>query len=264
MRRDASWLLRRFADGGAPDWRVEEALGWEFDALIDRRAALAGESSGLRRTASEQLREFDEATNRALQWRKERRFKEALLEIRRAQVELAKLQRIVTVELGLARTLALIEEIDALVESPLHELPTLGILRRLQRLAREFLDQGQPRPANFVIFLLTAQVDRLRSREHGRATSPEPISAPSERPRSGAAAESLKRLSREGYFHLADRLSQDLDTVQTVEERARRASEAQGPMGALVEEMKRIREQADSARRSLAAWLESAAPASTP
>lgn len=262
MKRDAAWLLRRFSDGSAPDWQVEKVLEQDFDLLINEGTKLGSEVAELRRSAPERLRNFDEATDRALQWRKERRFKEALCEIRRAAGELVELRRFVSIGIDLERASLEVDEIESVLEASLVRLTTLGVLQRLKRVARELLDQGEARKAKFVVLLLKSQAQRLRSREKREPTSSLTLMLGELEARGGGeAVEALRQLIREGYLHLAERLAEDLDPELAIKDRSRRAAETQGDsLGPLLQEMNKIRQRADSVSYSLAAWLKGAAP----
>jgi uncharacterized protein YoaH (UPF0181 family) len=263
VKRDAAWLLRRYRDGSAPDWRVKQVLEREFNLLINQRYELRAEVDELRRSAPERLRSFDEATDRALQWSNEGRFADALPEIRRAAAELSELRRFVSVGAELARASEAVEEIESLLASGLAGLTTPRVLRRLRDLARQFLDQGEARKAKFVVLLLKSQADQLLSRDRREPPSGLTLMLGELTARGGAeAVERLRKLIREGYLHLAERLAEDLDSELAVKDRNRRASETQGgSLGPLLQDLQEIRRQADLASRSLAAWLESAAPA---
>ncbi|HSK76932.1 MAG TPA: hypothetical protein VLQ45_10780 [Thermoanaerobaculia bacterium] len=262
MKRDAAWLVRRYRDGGAPDWKVKAVLEREFNRLINERYELRGEMDELRRSVPERLQSFDEATDRALQWKAERRFGDALREIRRAAAELSELRRFVSVGADLARASGAVEEIESLLADGLIGLTTPRVLRRLRDVARKLLDQSEARKAKFVVLLLKSQADGLRSRERREPPSGLTLLLGELEPRGGAeAVEGLRKLIREGYLHLAERLAEDLDSELAVKDRTRRASETQGgSLGPLLQDMQEIRQRADLASRSLASWLKGAAP----
>jgi len=258
LKRDTAWLLRRYADGGVHDSQVAEALQQEFDLLIKEREALRGEVDEQQRSAMECWRSFGGATDRALQLRAELRFEEALSEIRRAAGELSELRRFVSVEAELERASVAVEEIESILGSGLAALTTLAVLRRLRKLARDLLDQGEARKAKFVVLLLKSQAIRLRSRERHEPTSGLTLILGELEVRGGGeTVQALRKLIREGYLHLAERLAEDLDSEFAVKDRSRRASETEGgSLAPLLQEMKEIRQRADSASRSLAVWIE--------
>lgn len=263
MKRDAAWLLRRYYDGGAPDWRVKQVLEREFNLLINDRYELRAEVDELRRSAPERLRSFDEATDRALQWKAERRFGDALREIRRAAAELSELRRFVSVGAELARASEAVEEIESFLGSGLIGLTTPRVLRRLRDVARQLLDQGEARKAKFVALLLTNQAGHLRFRDRREPPSGLTLMLGElEARKETDVVEELRKLIREGYLHLAERLAEDLDSELAAKDRSRRASETPGgSLGPLLRDLQEIRQRADLASRSLAAWLEGAAPA---
>lgn len=258
MKRDAAWLVRRYRDGGAPDWKVKAVLEREFNRLITERYELRGEMDELRRSAPERLRGFDEATDRVLQWKAERRFGDALQEIRRAAAELSELHRFVSVGAELARVSEAVEQIESLLIPGLADLTTPRVLRRLRDVARQFLDQGEARKAKFVVLLLKSQADGLRSRERREPPAGLTLLLGELETRGGAGAvEGLRKLIREGSLHLAERLAEDLDSELAVKDRTRRASKAPGgSLGPLLRDLQEIRQRADLASHSLASWLE--------
>jgi hypothetical protein len=261
LKRDAAWLLRRYYDGGAPDWKVEQILEWELNRLINERHELHAEVSELRRSAPERLLGFDQATDLALQWKAERRFGEALREIRRAAEDLSELRRFADVAAELERVSAAIEEIDSLLDSGLAGLTTPGVLRRLRDLARQLLDEGEARKAKFVVLLLESQGDRLRSRDRKEPASGLKLMLEELTTRGAEAVDTLRKLIREGYLPLAERLAEDLDSELAVRDRSRRASEAQGgSLWPLLRDLKDTYRQADLISRSLTAWLANAGP----
>lgn len=262
MKRDAAWVLRRYRDGGAPDWQVKQILERELNLLINERDKLRSEVDELRRSAPEQLRSFDEATDRVLQWSGERRFEEAFREILRAAEELSELRRFASVGAELARASEAVGEIESLLAPGLTDLTTSRVLRRMRDVARQLLDQGEARKAKFVVLLLKSQADELRSRDRREPPSALTLLPGELEARGGAGAvEGLRKLIREGYLHLAERLAEDLDSELAVKDRTRRASETQGgSLGPLLQNMQEIRQRADLASRSLTTWLEGAAP----
>lgn len=262
MKRDAAWVVRRYYDGGAPDWRVEAILEQEFNRLINERSELGGEVDELRRSAPERLRGFDEATDRALQWKVERRFGDALREIRLAAAELSELRRFVSVGAELARASEAVEEIESFLGSGLIGLTTPRVLRRLREVPRQLLDQGEARKAKFVVLLLTNQVGHLQFRDRREPPSGLTLMLGElDAQEETDVVEGLRKLIREGYLHLAERLAEDLDSELAVKDRSRRASETPGgSLGPLLRDLQEIRQRADLASRSLAAWLEGAAP----
>lgn len=263
MKRDAAWHVRRYYDGGAPDWRVEKVLEQEFNLLTDAWSELRGEVDELRRSTPERLRGFDQATNRALQCRAERRFGDALREIQRAAAELSELRRFVFVGAELARASEAIKEIEFLLMPGLADLTTPCVLWRLRDVARQLLDQGEARKAKFVVLLLTSQTGHLRSRDRGEPPSGLTLLlAELEGQGRTEAVEGLRKLIREGYLHLAERLAEDLDSELAVKDRSRRASETPGgSLGPLLRDVQEIRQRADLVSCSLAAWLEGATSA---
>jgi hypothetical protein len=262
MRRDAAWLLRRYRDRAAPDWRVKQVLERELNRVVEGHAAVRSEMEELRRSAPSRLRAFDAASDKALQYMGERRFDLALKEIRKAERELVELRRLIRVAVELDRVSTAIEEIESLLGSSFTSLTTPRVLRHVRALARELLNQGEPRKASFVVLLLRSQVDRLRSRDHrelfGLMTMLEELTAKG----GTAGVEMLRKLTGEGYLYLAQRLAEDLDSELDVEDRSRRGIETPGgALGPLTEELTQIRLHADSTGRCLATWLQGSGPA---
>src|SRR3954471_13515901 len=206
MKRDAAWLLRRYRDRAAPDWRVKKVLEQELNQIVEGHAAMRSEMDGLRRSAPERLRDFDAASDKALQYMGERRFDLALKEIRKAQGELAEFRRLIRVVAELDGASVVIEEIESLLGASLANLTTPRVLRQVRDLARALLNQGEPRKASFVALLLRSQADHLRSRDRrepsfGLTMMLEELTA-----KGGAAGvENLRKLIREGYLYLAQR-----------------------------------------------------------
>ncbi|HJX28811.1 MAG TPA: hypothetical protein VJ885_12945 [Thermoanaerobaculia bacterium] len=259
MKRDAAWLLRRYRDGAAPDWRVVQVLERDLDRLIDGHSAIRPEVDELRRSAPERLRDFDTASDRALQCMGERRFDEALREIRKAASALAELRRFVAVSVDLRSASEALSVIEDLLSPILAQQPTVRILRRLRDLSRSLLDQGEPRKATFVILLLREQLELLRRRNTAHAKDAfESILSVLER-RSREVAEQIGRLSREGHHHLAERLLEDLETDLAIKERSHHAAEMpEGTLGPRIADLEAVRQRADSVGAALASWLDGA------
>lgn len=256
MKRDAAWLLRRYRDGAAPDWQVAEVLGRELDRLIDGHSALRSEVDELRRSASERLWGFDTASDRALQYMGERRFAEALGEIRKAASALAELRRFVIVSADLRSTSEALSGIEDLLSPVLAEQPTARILRRLRDLARSLLDQGEPRKATFVALLLRDQLDFLMARNAGPSKEGLERRLSVLASQRGDATERIRKLSREGYHHLAERLTEDLEVDLAMQGRSHSASAMpEGALGSMIANLDVLRQRADSISASLASWL---------
>lgn len=262
MKRDAAWLLRRHRDGGASDWRVQQALEEEFNQLIEERYKLSGEEGELRRSIPERLLNFDTSTSRALQMRAECRFEEWLRENIKAKAELAELRRFVLVAAELARASESAGEVESLLGTGLSELPTPTVLRRLRSLARQLLDQGEARKAQFVVLLLRSQADGLKFRGRQKPPSGLMVALGVLTTKAGTeVVDGLRKLMHEGYFNLVERITEDLESDLAVRERSRRDLELLGgSLGPLIQSVRELRQTGESVSCSLTAWLEAAAP----
>jgi hypothetical protein len=261
VKRDAAWLLRRYRDGGAPDWRVQVALERELARLVNERHQLSGELSELRRLAPALLESFDEATDRALQWQAERRFAEAYQELRRAARDLTELWRFVRANAELERAAKAVERIADRLDPCLADLTTTSVLHRLAALARELLEQGEVRKARFVALLLQRQAAGLQATDRRQ-----PGPGLARRLAAGGgdpACEPLQRLVREGYVELAERLAEDLEAEAAVADRRRAAAAPDGPLAPLLQELAEVRRTAEVTVRSLAQWCSGGEPAET-
>jgi hypothetical protein len=257
MIRDAAWLLRRYRDQACPDWRVKQVLDREFNRLVEDRYSLQSEVDELRRSAPERLRGFDSATDRALQRMAERRFDSALKEIRTAATELAELRRFVTVAADLRKSAEDLSGLADLLCPELLTLATPSALRRLLELSRRLLDQGEARKARFVALLIRQQLGLLRARETREPAASLTILLRDLSALGGEeAVAGIRELIRQRYFHLAERLAEDLEAELAVRDRVRRAAHTPGgSLGPLLHDLETVRARADAVKVSLARWL---------
>lgn len=260
MKRDAAWLLRRYRDQAAPDWRVRQVLEQKFAHIIEDYSSLQSDMDELRRSAQDRLHSFDATTDRALQLMGERRFALALKEMQTAENELAELHRSLGVATDLRKTVELLASVDELVPPVLRAQPTLEVLRRLRDLARSLLDESETRKARFVVLLLRSQLDRLRARSREDSNTHLERSLHHMEGQGGEALAQLRRLAHEGYHYLAEMLVDDLEVDLAVKDRTRRASVAPGEaFNVAMRDYEEIRKRAEVMRESLTQWLNSIA-----
>lgn len=257
MKENAAWYLRRYRDGVLPDWRMRQVLEGKLRRLISAHSALHSEMDELRRAAPDRLAGFDIASDLALQWLGEGRFDLALRDILNAERELAELHRYVTVAVEWQRTTAALAGVQDLLSPELESQSTMRVLRRLQDLARSLLDRGEPRKARFVVFLLADQVGLLLVRQPGELKTSFERRLGDLEDQGVIAVACLRKLGREGYHHLAERLAEDLEVELAVTNRARRASVAGGSLGPIESDLAAVRLQAHTVHAALTNWLES-------
>lgn len=260
MKENAASLLRkdlrRYRDGALPDWRMHQVLVQELNRLVSDHSALSSEMDELRRAAPDRLIGFDTASDRALQWLGERRFDLALHEIQKADKELAEMRRCVTVAFDLRRTSAALSGLEELLSPELESQPTARTLQRLRELARSLLDLGETRKARFVVLLLADQIGLLTTRRPGE------LKAGYERMLSDLAAQAetavarIRKLGREGYHSLAERLTEDLGAELAVTDRARRAAATGSSLHGIESDLAAVRQQAHAVQTALTQWLE--------
>jgi hypothetical protein len=256
MTEDAGRLLRRYRDRALPDWRVQKILEWELNRIVSEHSALRSEMDELRRAAPSHLERFDVASDRALQRFGERRFDPAWEEIQKAGQELDELRRCATVAVELRQSGSALEGLEALLSPELASLPTVRILHRLRGLARELLDQGETRKTGFVILLLSQQIDFLVTRRSGVPKADFERTLRDLEARGGAVASQIRSLWREGYYDLAERLSDDLDVELSMTDLARRTSTGRALAG-IENSLAAVRRQAGEVHAALTQWLES-------
>ena len=222
--RRLAWFLRRYRDRALPDWRMRQVLSGSSIASsrTTARCVRRWTSSGARPRSV--WIGFDTASDRALQWLGENRFDLALAEIQRAEQELAELRRCVTVAVDWQRTSAALAGVEDLLSPELESQPTVRVLQRLRDLARSLLDQGETRKARFVVFLLAEQIRALLARRPGELTAGFERMLGDLEAQDEAAVAHLRKLGREGYHRLAERLAEDLAAELAVTDRARRSS----------------------------------------
>ncbi len=257
MIRDTAWLLRRYRDHACSDWRIRDVLDRQFHRLVEQRQALNAEVDELRRSAPESLRQFDSATDLALQYLAEQRFDSALQEIRKAGTELAELRRFAEIGADLKRAAEAIGKLEDLLDSPLLALASIRILRRLRDLARQLLDQREARKARFVVHLLRDQTARLKA-VNRKEPNPGLVLLLAELEIQGGeeATGRLRELMLAGYIHLAERLAEDLEADLAVKDRKKRAAKTPGgSLGPLIQNLDEIDRQATSVRNVLLQWL---------
>jgi hypothetical protein len=236
---------------------MRQVLEREHNRLVSEHSVLLSEMDELRRAAPDRLTGFDIASERALQWLGECRFDLALVEIQKAADDLVELRRRVTVAAEWQRTGAALGGLEDILSPELESQATVRVLRRLQDLGRFLLDDGETRKARFVILLLADQIGLLLER------SPEKLKIGFERalsdlePQDATAVAHIRKLGREGYRHLAERLAEDLSAEMAVTNRAHRAAEAGGSLGAIESDLATVRQQAQAVHATLAQWLES-------
>jgi hypothetical protein len=253
LRKD----LRRYRDGALPDWRMRQVLERELNRLISDHSALRSELDELRRAASDRLTGFDAASDRALQWLGENRFDQALREIQQAANDLVELRLCVTAAVDWQRTGAALAGLEEMLSPGLESQATVRVLRRLEDLARSLLDQGETRKARFVILLLADQIGLLLARRPGEPTAGFERLLAGLEPQDEAAVAHLRKLGREGYQRLAERLAEDLASELAVTDRVRRSSLAKGSLGAIESDLAAVRRQAQAVQAALTQWLES-------
>ncbi len=249
--------LRRYRDRALPDWRMRQVLVRELDRLVSDHSALRSEMDELRRAVPEHLDRFDTVSDQALQWLGEDRFDLALQEIQRAEEELAELRRCVSVAVDWRRTNDSLAGVENLLSPGLESQPTVRVLHRLRDLSRSLLDQGEMRKARFVVFLLAEQIRALLARRPGGLTAGCERTLGDLDAQDETAVDHIRKLGREGYNRLAERLAEDLAAERTVTDRARRSSLAGGSLGAIESDLAAVRRQAQAVQATLAQWLES-------
>lgn len=252
LRRD----LRRYRDGALPDWRMRQVLEREHNRLVSEQSALRAELDEIRRAAPDRLVGFDTASDRVLQWLGECRFDQALVEIQKAADDLVELRRCVTVAVDWQRTGAALAGLAEILSPELESQATVRVLRRLQDLARALLDQGETRKARFVILLLADQIGLLLARRPGELkVGIERMLTDLETEDERTVAQ-IRKLGREGYQRLAERLAEDLASELAVTDRARRAAAEGGSLGVIENDLAAVRQQAHAVCATLKQWLE--------
>ena len=261
MRESAASLLRkylrRYRDGALPDWSMRQILERELNRLVSDHSTLRPEMDELRRAAPERLAGFDTASDRVLQWLGECRFDLALREIQEAERELAELLLCLTVAIDWRRTSAALAGLEEMLSPELAAQATVRVLQRLRHLARSLLDQGETRKARFVVLLLADQIGRLLARRPGDLKAGFERMLGRLETQAGMAVDRIRKLNQEGYHHLAERLAEDLEVELSMTDRARRASTAEGSLGAIENDLAAVRRQAHEVQAALTQWLES-------
>ena len=253
LRKD----LRRYRDGALPDWRMRKVLEGEFHRLISDHSALRSEMDELRRAAPDWLTGFDTASDRALQWLGEGRFDLALLEIQEVDRALTELRRCVTAAAEWQRMTTALAGVEDLLSPELESQSTVRVLRRLRDLSRSFLDQGETRKAQFVVVLLADQIVLLLTRHPGELKAGLGRLLADLETQDEMAVARIRKLGREGYHRLAERLAEDLASEVAVTARARLGSVAGGSLGAIESDLAAVRRQAQAVQAALTQWLES-------
>ncbi len=258
MRGDLAWTLRRHRAGALGSSRVRQAFESQLHRLIELRALLQPEIDELRRVASERLTSFDVATDGVLQWLAEERFDLALRDLRTAAGDQAEMRRMVDAVVAWRMASASLARVEDLVTEDLGAPATLRILWRLRDRARCFLDAGRARESQFVVLLLTQQIGLLTARPAGDdLTSREAVGADLEA-LDRRAADGLRRLARGGHHFLAKRLAEDLLADLEVGDRARRALQTEGPLASIRGQLASVRRDAQAVQASVERWLEQA------
>ena len=257
MKAGAAWYLRRFRDGAIPDWRMRQVLEPEIQRLVSGHSALRPEMDELRRAVPERLTGFDTASDMALQWLGEGRFDLALRQIQQAERDLAELRRCASVVLEWRRTSATLATLQGLLSPALEACSTVRVLERLRDLARSLVDQGETRQSRFVLLLLADQIGLLLARRPGELKAGGARLLDELETQDETTVAELRKLGREGYHGLTERLAEDLAAELAVADRAHRASAAGGSLGTIASDLAAVQRQAHAVQGALAQWLAS-------
>jgi hypothetical protein len=108
-----------------------------------------------------------------------------------------------------------------------------------------------------VVLLLADQIGRLLARRPGDLKAGFERMLGRLETQAGMAVDRIRKLNQEGYHHLAERLAEDLEVELSMTDRARRASTAEGSLGAIENDLAAVRRQAHEVQAALTRWLES-------